>query len=297
LLALIVCWLLLPRAGSETDVRRVGDTGIVILDASCWKRLADRKVEGRVRASLRAVDLTVWPTTMNVLEAAATKNTRVRTRLFDVISRMSDGRPLLSFPAELLMQVGEAIARGEPRVTIARGVIDSWLTNVPLANARQDRAVELLSGMDHFFDTVFDKARAEVQSELRALGVLDRWESLAAFLDGPWADIDNVRSTIAYAWRGLGLKGNPPVEQLLENEVWQLFVHVEGAAFYQRTVIRQRQKRVQWRDLLQLVYLAGSHHRIFVTGDKALHAAATNVLAERHPGARAMLVDDFIASA
>jgi hypothetical protein len=234
---------------------------------------------------------------MNVLEAAATKNVRVRARLLDVIRRIADGRPLLSFPAELLMQVGEAIVRRDPQLTITQGVIDRWLTDAQLADARQDRAVKLLSGMDHYFDTAFDKARAQVQSQLRALGVLNRWESLAAFLDGPWADIDNVRSTVAYAWRGLGLKGDPPVEQLLENEVWRLFVHLEGAAFYQRTVIQQRPKRVQWRDLLQLLYLAGSYHRILVTDDKPFHSAATMVLAGRHPGSRAMLLDDFIAAA
>jgi hypothetical protein len=233
---------------------------------------------------------------MNVLEATASQNVRVRERLLETIARFADGRPILGFPIELLRDIGEAILRGDERMTMEPQGLDAWLHDSKLAAARQPDAVRLLSGIGAYFDRVLDHVRRDVQKELGQLDVLDSWDSAADFLDGPWGDADNLRFVVDSVWSAIGLSGDAPVESLFSNPAWRMLVDVEGMAMYQRVVVKQLAKQVQWRDLMQLVYMAGSQHRIIAMADKAFWAAATVLVTRRHPGARAMLIHDLIPS-
>jgi hypothetical protein len=95
-------------------------------------------------------------------------------------------------------------------------------------------------------------------------------------------------------WKALRLPGDPPLKQLLENETWKLLIDAEGLAVYERAVIKEQPKRVHRMDLLQLVYLGGSHSRVLATADEPFLRAATQILRGRYPNVRVLHIRDLL---
>jgi len=276
--------------------RSSSDAGIVILDTNCYKFLERGDVNSRVSASLRAADMRIWPSKMNSLEAVASANAQVRDRSRAIMNRVADGRVLLPFPTDHLKQIGEAIVRGDTQYTVRSQGPDEMLTDAVLAAERQPEAETFLSGMEALFDAALSAARPEVQAALRRLGLLDSWASAADFLDGPWANPENRRAIVDQTWHTLGLPGDPPVDRLLNQETWKMAVDIDGLAMYQRTVLKKQPKRVQRRDLLQLLAMSLSHRRIIVTDDGAFLSAARALLERRYRNARAMHITELLAA-
>src|SRR6266853_3032813 len=87
---------------------------VVILDSNCFNYLEDSAVATRIDRSLRVARLSIWPSALNALELAKTRNSHVRRRSLEIARRYLDGRPPLPLPDDVLTRSAAATAKGEP---------------------------------------------------------------------------------------------------------------------------------------------------------------------------------------
>ncbi len=273
-------------------------TGWVILDANCFKYLEDECLRRRVLGSLRAVDLTIWPTALDALELAKTENQAIRLRLLEVANRLLGARPLLPLPDEIFRKSGESLAAGRPSFPLEPSGFE-WLLHSPndISQSDIDLFASVLSSADMALDRAFTTARPDIQQFLKDHQLKEEWASIGQFLNLQWMKPSQLDDLIKAEWSRFGLPGAPDVNMILQSEAWRLHFEAFGAGLFQRVITHEQSKRIQAWDLWQLIYLAGQERRIIVTEDTAFFAAASGVLAGRHTNALALQWADFVTSA
>ena len=273
----------------------MGRSGIVILDTSALKYLEDPDAKKRVRANMRAADLFIRPSVINLLEILKTENPSIRERLRDIMRDFCQGMPLLPWPHDLVKEIGTAVAENRNQVAITETGVE-WLLDAPPEEVKQqvELAQEVMRSLEQEFTDLHDDARPELQSFLKEHDLKDHWHDGAAYLDEIWSRRPHIDDYVIGIWKQLGLPGEPPVATMLNNEVWKVFLEATGFAAYERAVQQQPPKRVQYADLLQFVYIGASTRRILVSDDNGFLRAAEAVLRERYPTVRVMAASDFV---
>jgi len=271
---------------------------VLILDANCFKHLEDPGVAARVSRSLRVTRFTLWPTALNALELAKSRNAAVRRRALDAAARFLGDRPLLPLPNDVLRGAGEATARGERSFQFGESGFE-WLLLRPEDITPKDitEIEATLHPLEATLGAAFTKGRPEIRAFLNTHGLKAEWASTQEFLDRQWYRRSQLDTLIEGAWTQLGLGGAAPVDALLENEAWRLHLGAFGATLFGRVIANEQMKSVHAWDIAQLVYLSASFRRIFVTEDQAFLHVAQAVLHARHPNARALHWKDFLTLA
>lgn len=271
------------------------NAGLVVLDASSIKHLEADEARSNLHASLRANWLELWPSVMNVLEVVKTRNPRVRTRLLRTIAELAADRPLLPWPHELLRQVGAAVAEGRRETRVGERRLQRLLKEPDsISESEVENVRRFLQEREQDFTSMHQRARRVLRPILRQHGALDRWGSVGNFLDSVWNDPDHLDDYLVSLWDALQCPGQAPVEELRKVDGWKLFLEGVGAAAFERAVRGKTPKRVQEADLLQLVYLGGSHRRILVTNDRRFRELASSMLHGRHTLARVISVKKLL---
>jgi len=271
-------------------------TDILILDANCFKHLAVEEVRDRLRGSLRAVGLTLWPTALNVLEIAKNPYLASRRRGLQAVAEFLDGRPLLPLPEIVLKEMAQAVAAGENSFSFGESGFE-WMVENPDAITKEhtDEIAASLAPLEARLQATFEKARPEIRRFLKERQAASEWSSMPDFLDRMWYRPEQLHDLIRADWTRMGLAEPVPVDRLFENSVWRLHFEAFGAALFGRVIAADQIPEVNANDLDQLVYLGGWQRRVFVTEDSACRLVADGVLNRRHVGARAMSWADFLS--
>jgi hypothetical protein len=271
--------------------------GIVVLDTSCYARLEDPAVLNRLNRSLRAVHLEAWPSLINLFELLSTPNPGLRGRRLNTLCRIAAGRPLLPMPQDLLCRVGEAVRDGERKFRLA----PTGLEGVPLDPGRaaclQPKALAFCNRVERQFSKRHADARQAVQRFLKQHGKQDAWPSAAGFLDSQWSTRNLLGHFAGLIWRALNLGAAPPIDALLANDTWKLYLEAWGLSVYQRGIMRNQPRHVQRMDLLQVVYLSAGSRGILASADKAFLSAAASLLHRRYLVAEAVHICELLDSA
>ena len=269
------------------------ESGLVVLDTNCFKYLDDVAERTRILRSLRAVDLTIWPSALNVVQLASWRNVARRNARFATLKNIAGNRPLLPWPYDILKRVGEAIQSGEPGFRTGQSGVEWVVDQLPLpSDPKVVQALKTLKAMDQAFDQAHTTARPKLQAMVKKGSP---WKSPAEFLDNQWTRPEQVDTLIEIIWKQLQLSGAPPVTELLESESWRLLIDGFGVSIYLRSVLKQQAPFVELTDMVQLVYLGGRPRRILVSEDKDFVAAASAVVNHRYPGAYVYGWKDFAA--
>ena len=263
--------------------------GAVVFDTNTLKYLERDDVRRQVQGSLRAADLGLRLSALNVLEVVKSENPRVRTRLLRIAATLTADRWVIPEPPRLLKRTGEAILAGEHGFVPDRSGLE-WMLEDPerIDESHVREAQRILGVMESEWQTAHDLARATLQPMLRAKHGGDPWGSIAAFLEQQWTTVEQGDGILQSLWTLVGLPGPAPIEVLLGNEVWRLFYEAIGAVVYERTIPNKLPKPAHMADVFQLIYLAGAARRVLVTEDGGLLRVANQVLSGRYAGSRVM---------
>lgn len=269
-------------------------SGVVVLDTSCYKHLTDPAVRERLKRSLRSVDLLPWPSVVNVLEVISNPHRLQRERQIAVIRDLVDDRPLLPWAPTLLKNVGVAVAKNVNHIELGNSGVDWVLANVDRAAEQRDNVSRFFDEMETAFEEMHENLRQKVQAFLKERGLRNHWASAGEFLDVQWCTADLLEHAVKAIWSQIGVPGQEAPKGLIEAPAWRLFVEIEGIAVFQRAVLANRGRRVQRRDLLQVVYLGGFPRRVLTTADGPFLDATTALLSGRHGNARAIHIRDLV---
>lgn len=277
-----------------TVVRTMTRQGLLILDNSCYARLADEKAMTKLESNMRAAWLHPGASEVNLLEAAATSSHRTELELVRAIRRFAGRWPLLEWPFALLRRLGQAILDGSSRLTTEASGKEWYLED---AQARKDLRVkvrEFNNRLEGSFVLLHENARPAAQRWLKARQIRREIDELPAFLDGEWPGLD-LRDEFARAtWTALGLPGDAPLPDLLKVPAWRLLLDAEGAAVYARAIVHRQPRSVQRKDLIQLVYLGATGIRILATADMPFLNLASQIVNGRYAGARVLHIGDML---
>ncbi len=267
----------------------------MVLDTSCYDTLRNDEIrEGMVR-DIAVANLRACPSTLNLLEVSKHPNTSKRKALLSTIGDLRGGRPLLPWPYDLLRQVGESIVVNEDRFQVAE-TGSEWMTEEPFEIEQDvlDEANRFLGALEQVFDEMHENGRGVVQQFMKERSLRGTWEDAVEFLEDQWTKPEQVDVLIHGVWESLGIEGRPSDEDILDNRAFSLLIDAFGVALFERTVLVNEPKRVQYADLLQLVYLGSASGGIIVTADNGLYRAASAILDTRYEGLRAMRLVDFL---
>ena len=271
--------------------------GIVVLDTTCYARLEDPAVLDRLNRSLRSVCLEASPSLINMFELLSTPNPGVRCRRLKTVLQIAAGRPLLPMPQDLLRRAGEAVRDGEREFHL----VPTGLERAPLESATaarlQPKALAFCNRVEGKFRETHDDARRAVQRFLKEHGKQDAWPSAAEFLDSQWSTPDLLGHFAGIIWHALNLGGTPPIDDLLANDTWRLYLEAWGLSVYQRGIMRNQPRQVQRMDLLQIAYLSLGTRGILASADRPFLSAAQCLLHGRYRLAEAVHIQELLDSA
>jgi len=271
-------------------------TGVVIIDSTCLKCFEDTKVLKRVQDNMRTVDLQIRLSAINILEVMKTPNLTIRNRLLDIIRNVSEGRPFLPWPFHLIRRSGQAHANGEKYFWSGDSDLEQNVYRSSITEQESDKAQRVMNSLEADFTKMHDNARKELNTFLRKHQNLDHWNTATAFLDQQWSTKSHLSYYIRGIWKKIKLPGRAPIKEILEDEVWRIFLEINGFAAFERAVQRKPPKRVHYPDLLQLIYVANNSRRIVVSSDGGFLRAALVILRHRYPNVRVEECSEFVAS-
>ena len=271
--------------------------GRLILDTTCFGSLSDGNRLAAMRASLVVAHLTTWPSAMNALEIRNTQNLEVRDRLKRVLFDLLGDRFLLPWPHDLLREATDFAAGKVPDLWITRHGYEELFLQPDATASIWPVMQQVLLTTDELFHERVVTHRAATQRLLKARRLRDPWESLPDFLDSQWAARDLREHVLSITWERLGMPGAAPIDSLLHDEMWCLFLDIQGAAFFEETVLHEQPPRAHQTDMLQLLYLAYAPVRVIASTDKAMLRQANGILRRRYRNARAVHLTEVIATA
>lgn len=272
--------------------------GALILDANCIPKMESSAIQEKVNASIRSANLELWPTALNFVELAKTRNAEVRRRLLKTLSSLAGRTSLLPHPVSLLSAVTNDILQGGSGfIAEASGLEGLMLNPDRLDEGTVQRAQELASQSDRKLLEEHSRGRPIIQNILRGAGLHDRWPTVVTFLDDFWMEPARIAPFAHSLWRAHKIPGEPPWPLLLSIEAWRLYLEGLGVLVYRAAFAREQGRQVQVSDLSQLVYLAVRRKRILVTIDQPFLEAASEVVHGRYQNARVLHWEEFIGLA
>lgn len=198
------------------------------------------------------------------------------------------------WPYDLVKRAGHAVLRGERRFELEPSGHEPLLDPSALNEQDRNEALAALENIETRFDAMHEGARKILQPYIKTNGLQNAWPTGAEFLERHWNSSDMAGHFAGLIWNGLKLPGEAPVQELLRNETWKMFIDAEGIAVYERAIAREQPKRVHRMDLLQLVYLSGSGRRIFAAADEPLLRGAKQVLIGRYNNVRVLHIRELL---
>lgn len=265
--------------------------GILILDNCCFKYLVDSASREAFKRNAGISGLEPCISTLNLLEIAGAPP-KAQRRLLSVARDLADGRAILPLPLTVLKQHGEAVLARRSRFVAEETGFDWYLNDPDALTALRSEAIAQARAIEARFSESHAKARPHIQRFMKQRGIRI-WPDARTFLDEHWRMSEMPGFFAGLYWRGLGFSGEPPVEDLLLNDVWNLTLDADGVAVYQRAFAREQPKKVQRVDLWQLTYLAAAAKRIIATADGPFLRAAGTILHGRFMNARAVHISDL----
>lgn len=269
-------------------------SGSLILDTSCIKVLRSDDALASLQQHAELIGLQCCPSVINFLEVICHPVPRYRKTLVDVLRKLSEGRPLLPWPADLLRAVARTLNQGEDSFKIQKSDFDRLLQE-ELTDPVIDDAKAYLNRLETEFTEMYDKARPEIQGYFRKRGEVPPWDDAQDFLDNFWFSPDHIDDYISGLLESFGLKDAGLLDELRQNETWRAYLDAYGISAYERNVVSNQPKRTGLADLLQVTYMTGAYTKILVTRDNAHHRAASSIVDGRYKVARVMLWDDFVS--
>lgn len=268
--------------------------GILIIDNNCYKLLADSATRSRFLKRAAMLDLIPAPSTLNLAESLCAAPAQ-RAKLLPAMRAVMGTYPLLPWPFEMLKQAGENISAGSGHGFDYGETGYEWLLEEPEAVGDDWRFTHAaLREAEVKTSERFAGQRARIQRWIRDHNARDQWSGARAFLDY-WWEGDMADTAARFYWRQLGLKGEPPVQALFDNEAWRLIIDAEGFAMYARCVVFEQTRKVGYMDLVQLPYLSIRKKRVLVTNDGPLYHAAKAILPQRYALADVVTLESFLA--
>ena len=268
---------------------------MVIVDNNCLSHLRRPGGLDRFRGSLRAADLVVVPTELNLLEATAAEPDELRDDLIATLRAIAGHEALLSWPFTLLREIGAALSRGELSYRAPESGKEWYLDDPQALSAIRQEVLSFNATIEDTFTALYETNRQSLRAKLKARNAREDFEDARDFLERQWFDSDLRRHFAAVTWRSFGLPEPVPFDLLEANEAWRLLLDVEGLAVYERAVATETPTRVHRLDLIQLIYLSGSRRRILVTADRGLLRAGEAVLSRRYLNARVVHISTMIS--
>lgn len=245
---------------------------------------------------MKATDWVPVPSTLNAMEIILLPDTGYRDELLALLHEMTQDRPLLPWPTDLLQLTGEALTSGTPTFTIPRSVVDRVVAEPTLISAEVVEDVKaFLLEREKLFDEFHEYARRRLRKEFERRGALKGWKTPRDFLEGFWMTSENLEPLVVQAWEHLKLQRQIGLDRLLKNQVWRLFFEMQGIAAYDRVISGQQPKRAHYTDILQLMYLGMWRRRMLATEDQALSRAAKDVLYGRYARTRVCGIRELLA--
>lgn len=273
----------------------ISKTGVVIVDSSCLKCFENAKVLKRIQDNMRTVDLQIRLSAINILEVMKTPNITIRDRLLDIIRNVGEGRPFLPWPLDLIKLSGMAHASGEKDFWSGESGLEQEVYENSVSPKRVRDAQKLMDSIEYDFTNMHDNAKRKLKPLLRKHKIPDHYNTAAVFLDEVWTTESHLSDYIHGIWKKIKLPGKAPIEAILEDDLWRIFLEINGFAAFERAVQEEQPKRVHYPDLLQLVYVANNFRRIVVSSDVGFLRAARVILQHRYPNVRVEDCSDFLA--
>jgi hypothetical protein len=272
-------------------------TGLLIVDATFLRHLANDSDVTALRRQLRMLDLALVPSVANVYEALKHPNRGIREAMLRAIDKWSPGVELLPWPIELLRQAAEALRRGHTSFRVSGSTPDTLTIDEAALGQDHEAAKGFLDAIQEAFEQPYRENREAFQRRLKRGGRPAHYASMKEFLDAHAVDDENLAQLAARLWDYSKVGGEPlPLEVLRTSEIWRIAFDAFAAALYGRAIAKEQQANPPGIvDLLQLVYMSGSYRaRIFVTGDKSLHQIASTIFTGRYHNARVLLEGEFL---
>lgn len=268
--------------------------GMLIVDNSCLKHLMRPEALARFRGSLRAADLVVASTELNLLEATATQPDSLQADLIATLRTLVGNDGLLPWPFALLKGIGDCLARGELTYQAPVSGKEWYLDDLGALRDIREEVIAFHQSIEDAFTSLHKSNRKRIRAFLKARESRGDFEDAKDFLERQWFGSDLRRHFATVTWRSFGLPDPVPFDLLESNEAWRLLLDIEGLAVYERAVAWEEPSPVHRHDLLQLIYLAGNNRRILVTADKGLIRAGEAVLRGRYLNSRVAHISDMI---
>lgn len=247
-----------------------------------------------IKRSLRTVGLEVAASAVNIVQLAATPRISEREARFAALQDLTEGRPALPWPWDLLRLLGETVQRGGRGLYLPASGGEWVLTTPPRPDdPRVTQSRSQLEQMDATFEKSVGKSRSPIRGWLRANGIDNRWSSIAEFLDSQWTRLEQVDTLIERIWTQLGLVGSAP-SNLLQCDSWRLLIEAFGSAAFDRAIARNQGRTVQLSDYLQLTYLGGTPRAMLISEDVPFVRVGAALVNGRYPGAHVTTWADFI---
>jgi hypothetical protein len=270
------------------------DSGALIVDTSCLKRLAYDDVRARFVQQLRLIDFAPWPSAVNAIEVAALSDSRYRTRYQEVLRFLADGRALLPWPHDVLKDIGLALSQKHRRVRLRTSGFE-FLIREPVGQEHVALAQRVTADSRQSWQNIYSHIRSDLQRFIRARLTAPPWSDAHAFLDEVVLEPAFLRTFVSSLWAAFDLPGKAPVQALLASGPWRAFIEAYGILAYERGIITSAEpKQAHVWDLLQLVYIAGPSRKILVSEDRAFLRAAKLVIEGRYPNASVLHWDSFL---
>jgi predicted nucleic acid-binding protein len=274
------------------------DAGIVILDTNVLKSLLDANRRVAILGSLRAANLQLRLSAVNVAEVVPLLNERTRAQLLALIAELSETVGLYPLTFELLRLNGQSVVDGadgfwltthplESNFLLPGAITPQWAARIE--DSKRDQIAR--------WSAMYANIKSTLKPYLVEQGDPDPWGSVPAFLDKRWSQPDLSGTLVEVMWKLLKLDGTPPPNLLEINEAWRIHFEGMGADYYEKTISKKTARPTQPNDLAQLAFMSLGRPRILVTEDKGLHRVAQAVTRGRYPDTRVMWARDFIESA
>lgn len=268
---------------------------LFLLDNCCLLRLQSPTTRARLKANLRASGQEFWPSGMNVIEAAKSRDRDKRTRLLSTLSELAGDNHALTLPTEGLRRIALAHAQGAATVDWSEPRLTAWfrdpeaVTDEEAADARAH-----LIAQEQSFNETHARASSALRPVFKTDGARFKWTTPAQFLDEVWSTPSHLGAYFDILWDLWQLPGSAPTEELLKHDAWRLFFDGWGATVYARHIAHPQLGLVQSSDIQQLVYFSTAPGRILATEDVEFRALANSILARRYHLARVVSLDEML---
>lgn len=241
------------------------------------------------------MDLRIWPTAINAVQAASHPNPQKRTLLLSTIAALCGELPLLPTPAELFAKVANRIVTNSGPVMLGQSGLEHLLEG---SGEFTEEGLQVLAARlateDKNTDRLMISHRKAIRSAIKRVRGTDLWAGVPQFLDDQWMTPSQLADLLEFQSRTLGLPRPLTYEEVMAEPVFRLFLEGFGAAMFRRTILANEARVVEGTDLLQLLYLGARAKRVLVTKDKDFLELAASVVSGRHGLARVCSWPEFM---